>query len=57
LKGFGSNCSNNSECRSGYCHDSSYCSDACCYNSNCNSGYKCLPVTNGDSHELRCLKQ
>ncbi len=57
LRALGGDCMSGEDCRSGFCHDG-YCSDACCYDSNCNkAGFACLPLKNGSSYELRCLKQ
>jgi hypothetical protein len=57
LGGLGDKCSGDGDCKSGYCFNSKYCSDACCYDTSCNkAGFKCLPVQNGNDYELRCLQ-
>ncbi len=54
----GSTCSTSNDCATNICYDDleknqQYCSDACCVDSDCGSGYICRP----SPQVLRCVKQ
>ncbi len=56
--GFGSTCTQNSDCQTGTCYtdvakSEKYCTDACCVDSDCGSGWLCRP----NPTLPRCIKQ
>jgi hypothetical protein len=53
----GATCGANSECKSGYCvTPGSYCSDTCCSDFDCGSGFACRAASLSSTNHLLCLK-